>query len=907
MDGSRQVANRGRGTILGLWTALAFAIAAATSGAPAALAQGGPVSMESAFLRFQLSPDTGACTLLDRKAQVTWQSSPAQAGFGSITYRAAGRSQRASLCACQVKQSPGVIEATFHPLSDQPGAWVRVVVRLLNDQRTLELGYEADPALTIESVRLLDDVFAMTDKDKGYVAAPVREGLLIPSDSGKTFTHRFDTYAYEGCHMAMFGLVKAGAAALFTWDDPYVSLDVQSQSKDAASGAGQVLTCTLAMSKSARSFRLRVCGPGDYVAIAKAYREVAKAKGWWVPWSEKLKARPDRARLFGAINYKLWSTLSRTMNEESTQQKSVSVNWTFDEAAQVAEHLKNDLQLDRVLFTMGGWIHRGYDNQHPDVLPAAPECGGDQALADCCTQGPATGLPPLPARQLPGHLPRQPLLERAVHHEEPGWLSVAWRPLGRRSGLRDLLSQGPRSGPAPQNLAAVKALTGANSYFIDTTYAAGLMECFDANHPLTRLDDMKWKQALSDYARQVFGVFGSECGREWAIPHSDFFEGLTGVSGGDYHDAKLIDKVGGIVVPLFEIVYRDCIAMYGKYGYAPESAAEYVLRHISIARPLNYHSVPTHLYWKEPTGTSLSLQPSVASVTPLGPRRFQIAYTWKVARPATGNWRVFVHFTDADGNIKFQNDYEPQPPVSQWQAGQVSQGPFTVTIPQDLSGTFNVRTGLFQPASGQRANLEGLRGSDRSYQVGVLAVTADSVAFQPAAGQTAAGSPDAALFTRADGGWAEDCHPFDRFVKNTAEILSPLNELTSQLPMTQHEFLSPDHKVQHTVFGQGDQAVHVIINAGTQDVTWRSKLGGEVILPKHGFVAEAPAFVAFRASKWNGSEYKDPPLFTLRSLDAKPLAQSQKIRVFHAFGDSHIKLGSAVVQVSKEMVYTGDR
>ena len=32
---------------------------------------------------------------------------------------------------------------------------------------------------------------------------------------------------------------------------------------------------------------------------------------------------------------------------------------------------------------MGGWIRRGYDNQHPDILPAAPECGGNEAFADC--------------------------------------------------------------------------------------------------------------------------------------------------------------------------------------------------------------------------------------------------------------------------------------------------------------------------------------------------------------------------------------------------------------------------------------------------------------------------------------------------------------------------------------------
>src|SRR5262249_23335096 len=119
----------------------------------------------------------------------------------------------------------------------------------------------------------------------------------------------------------------------------------------------------------------------------------------------------------------------------------------------------------------------------------------------------------------------------------------------------------------PQNLSAVKKLCDADAYFIDTTYAAGLQESFDPDHPLTRWDGMKWKEALSDYGREVFGIFGSECGREWAIPHSDFFEGLTGVSGHAYHDTGLLNKVGGVVVPLFEIVYRTGIAMYGKYGY----------------------------------------------------------------------------------------------------------------------------------------------------------------------------------------------------------------------------------------------------------------------------------------------------------------------------------------------------
>ncbi len=130
----------------------------------------------------------------------------------------------------------------------------------------------------------------------------------------------------------------------------------------------------------------------------------------------------------------------------------------------------------------------------------------------------------------------------------------------------------------PQNLAAVKKLTGANSYFIDTTYAAGLYECFDPLHPLTKAGDMQWKQAISDYARGVFGSFGSEDGREWAIPHADYFEGITGVSGTYFANKNLLRETGGVAIPLFELVYHDAIAAYGKYGYDAAESAEYVLR-----------------------------------------------------------------------------------------------------------------------------------------------------------------------------------------------------------------------------------------------------------------------------------------------------------------------------------------
>ena len=733
-------------------------------------------AIETPFLQFQVQPDTGRYQISDKQGRVVWKSNPDRVRFGEVTLNVSGKRRYISLEHCETRRAEEGLELSFQPLAEKPQARLRVLVRPTNDGKALDFSYAASEELPVESVRLLDDAFWVTDVEKGYVVVPVREGLFVPADSGLAFTNRFDTYGYEGCHMAMFGIVKDGAAALVTWNDPYAAAELKSSLPNGTpTAATQVLAPSLLLRKSAKACRVEFLGRGDYVAVAKAYREVAKQKGWLVTWKEKLKDHPDRAKYFGASNYKLWSTLDRRMNEESTKEERVRVNWTFDEAAQVAEHLKRDLKLEKVLFIMGGWIHRGYDNQHPDILPTAPECGGDASFADACRRIRALGyILSLHDNYQDIYRDSPSWNERYVQKNADGSLGKGGHWAGGRAYITCSKMALELARP---NLPAVKKLSGADSYFIDTTYAAGLQECFDKEHPLTRADDIRWKQAISDYAREVFGSFGSECGREWAIPHADFFEGLTGVSGSWYHNKELPGQLGASVVPLFELVYRDCIAMYGKYGYDPTKAAEYVLHHITIGRPLNYHIIPPHLYWKKVAGDN-SLSPT-----------------------------------------------------------------------------------------GGEGKGEG-----------------------------------AALFTRADHGWAEGMHVVDRFVKNTHEILSPLNEITARVPMTQHEFLSSDRKVQRSVFGTGSDATVAIVNASAKPFRSKSKFGGEVELPPFGFIIEATTFVAFHASSWNGLHYEAPVFFTLRSVNRESLDFAKQVRVFHGFGDARLKLRDSIERVDKEAV-----
>lgn len=710
--------------------------------APGMAARAGVARISNDRFTIEVEEATGGWTLLDRCSGVRWPSE----GLAK---------------ACDAAWLQGGLTRTSsdeNSIRLKVGAGGAVVFSLDASGGTLELRYEKPAGQTI---RALGD--ALTIGGDGYAIVPSREGLLIPARSEKPFKRVFGTSEYEGCHMNMLGFVKDGSALIATWDDAYVFPEIERT----VSGGSKLVT-TFELRGPARSVRLTPLGKGDWNTIAAAYREYANKKGWAVSLKEKAERTPHLAMMFGASNAKLWTCLARRMNEESTAEESVRIRWTFDEAARIAEHLKNDLQIDRCLFMIGGWTEGGYDVRHPDNLPANPECGGNAALANA--------LERIQKLDYVGclHDNVQDMYRDArswdpnfIEKKPDGSLIVG----GRWNGGRAYMVCAPKQlelAQRVQNLPAIRDLFKPWSYFIDTTYAVGPRECHDPSHPIGRNEDIAWKIRLSDYSRNIFGIFGSECGREWALPHSDFFEGLVGVSGRYYHQLKP-EELDAQVIPFFEMVYHDCQVAYGKYGYKAEEAGEYVAHHVLCARPLHYHNFPDHLYWQS--------------------------------------------------------------------------GP----------------------------------GLDRKWN-------AQSV------------------YTRSDNGWAEGLHPYDIFIKNTHEVLGPLNYVTAHQRLTTFEYLTADRTVRRAIYGQGDDATKVTANFGPADAEVVSEIGGRTVLPPWGFLVESPRFVAFHARLWNGQDYGEGALFTIRPTDDKPLKDSAGIRVFHAFGPSALFWQGKACEVKREEV-----
>jgi len=379
-------------------------------------------------------------------------------------------------------------------------------------------------------------------------------------------------------------------------------------------------------------------------------------------------------------------------------------------------------------------------------------------------------------------------------------------------------------------------------------------------------------------------VFGSEMGMEWAIPHAHYFEGILSRRG-----KRNSPRRDCVIIPLFELIYHDCIAMYTHQGdRAGPADAEYILYHLSLAR-MPLYRFGAHLYWQKDPALPQVLRvfPSIKTVEQQGARAFAITYEWDVAEKVGQDVRCFVHFTDAAGEIKFQNDHVLPVPASQWQPGQrIVDGPYRVEIPEGAEGLFDVRVGLV--ADGKRLKLAASDDGDSRYTIGKIRVAPDRVTLRR---ESLRKEPrDTACFAK---GWGEELGPTDAFIRNTYEFMSPTNELAMMLLMTDHRFLNAERSAELTVFG--DNEVRIVVNAGPKDLEFEG-----VRLPPFGFVVTSPTFIAYHARNWSGIAYEEPTLMTMRSLDGLPLAASKRVRLYRGFGGRCTRVPGAPKDVSVE-------
>ncbi len=550
------------------------------------------VRLENDMVQFRVQTERGLYLIKNTDTGNIWQSPPNAAGIGMVSAVKEEKRIRVPLDSLTV-----VKQGRSHCLlaKKYKGSTVLTLcVRIDSKEPSLLFSWASGEEWQVKQIEF-NSLLWTTETQGGGAVVPRLLGQYFPADNGIESRKVYGTYhGWGGLHIPMSGVVRKEGAALLSWDDPYISLQYRSRiGFDARWPGSQVISFDILSGKQEASFRLDLVDGDSYVDVAKKYRLRAKEKGNLVTLEKKIKRCREAEKLVGAALFKPFVCVRRNRtNAEGEEIEVVHTNYTEKDCIALIQHLHDELELEKVLFVLAGWIRKGYDNQHPDILPPAPEIGGDEGLhrisktVRSCDY--LFGL----------HDNYQDMYE-----DSPSWdeSKIMMRPNGERmkggvwaGGQAWLIASPYGLEFAKRNLPEIKRLYQPNAYFIDTTFAAPLYESCDPVAPLTYHDDLTYKQELSRYAAGLFGIHGSETGTEFGVPVSHYFEGI--LSG-----KPLIENFpqpGAFKIPLFPLVFHDCVAMFTHQGdRAGLGDAKKILKHL-VYGTMPLYRIEPHRYWE---------------------------------------------------------------------------------------------------------------------------------------------------------------------------------------------------------------------------------------------------------------------------------------------------------------------
>ncbi len=822
-----------------------------------------------------LEVDATACAwrLRDERTGAAWGSDPRGAALARVRSTAEPGAREAwALGPGEVERRGEALELTTALVSsagEPAGEWAARFVPIRGGA-ALRLEVEARPSAGWGAARVEPLVRALTvvDADEGAFVVPRWLGELESARGGGP---RRRAYRENDLSMTFVGALAGGSGLYATWDDDTFVLETRAEIEDHPRiGGRRVLDLSLELAGPTAWVELTPLGPGDEFTIARAHRETAQERGYRVTRATKRGLHPRLERLAGA------AILRAQALDCSGDEPRVRAD--FDAIARMAEHLSVVCGVDRALLLISGWNRAGYDCQTPDTLPACEPCGGDDALRACVERVQALGFLLGLHDNYQDIYEDSPSYDRALLNLAPDgeprrggtWAGgQAWRVCTRR-----------QMEAAARNIPEMLRRYGPDLGFLDTTLTTRLESCASPQHPMEPADDRAARLELFRLARGAFGALGLEGAREWAVPQADYFEALL-----THRTARAPDSV---VLPLFPAVFGDCVSFSTSQAgvLRPDGGAQF-LEHLLLAQmPSFLHGGPP-----ETDPPRAALRPTLVGIHVDDHARLLVGIDWEVLGPVAEDLEVFVHFLHVHAHafegIAFQGDFRPTRPTSDWTPGTVVR---TVTpwisIPpeRDGVGPWEIRIGVHRDEIARR--LPDLGRGEPGLVVGELRREGGRLSAHPRP------FPQAERFlARGENGWGARLDPTDRAIANAYRVLSPLARLTQDTPLTEQAFLDAERALERTAFGD----VEVFVNRGSDPVELQGAL-----LPRFGFLVRAPTFLAFHALRFGGIDYPGGALFTLRSADGLPLAESRVLDVYHGFGPSTLRLPDRVVEVQGE-------
>lgn len=397
------------------------------------------------------------------------------------------------------------------------------------------------------------------DPAPGYALLNACQGLLIPDDwpvelGRLPFGGRFGTA--DG-YMPWFGQVSGRHGYLAVCETP---ANAGYQAEHPAGGPrtriGVWLEPSLGRMAERRILRYSFFEDCDYNTLCKAYRTDAREQGRLIPLRCKAALLPSVERLIGCafVHFGIKSHVepSSDFYDAEHPEKNDSLVSFAQRAEQIGR--LHALGVPKLYLHLDGWAQPGYDNAHPDYLPACREAGGwagMRALAETVQgYGYLFGIhdqyrdyyrsAPSFDEEYACHLPQGGIPQHARWAGGPqSYLCATQAPYYLRRNFSQIRENGAR-------------LDGA---YLDVFTCNEGDECDHPLHRMTRRECYDYRNRCFSYLIAQGILPSSEEVNDWAMANLVFCH----YAPYDFMLRRPGAPRYGLPVPLFNLVYHECV------------------------------------------------------------------------------------------------------------------------------------------------------------------------------------------------------------------------------------------------------------------------------------------------------------------------------------------------------------
>lgn len=387
---------------------------------------------------------------------------------------------------------------------------------------------------------------------------PLRQGLCIP-DGWKNDLKPlpFDgMFLTAGCYMPWFAQIKDNMGYIAISETPW---DAGVKAVHVAGGStslSQWMVPSLGNMGYRRIIRYTFVSHADIVSLCSIYRQYVKEQGKLITLKEKAVRNPKVNALVGSsfVHFGIKAVVqkeSRFYDTEHPENNEALVS--FARRAEEIRMLHNH-GAAKMYLHLDGWAEPGYDNCHPDYYPACEEAGGWEgmkALEDVMHEtGGMFGI----------HDQYRDYYKRAPSFDEKNAIMQADGTIFRQAiwagGEQSYLCASLAKDYVKRNFSVIRengiSLDGA---YLDVFTCNEGDECYNPYHRMSRKDCYEYRRQCFAYLTANGILPSSEEVSDWAI--SD----LVFAHYAPYEEQMLPPGTPypGIPVPLFSIVYHDCM------------------------------------------------------------------------------------------------------------------------------------------------------------------------------------------------------------------------------------------------------------------------------------------------------------------------------------------------------------